>query len=417
MAAMPFFANGQTFKNIPQNWQRDIEYVQTTLPENHPDWFRLIPKKTWDSELKNLSERVGRMSDLEVALALQAIISKAGDPHTHLNLTPLLQKEAVIPVGLGWYDGGLYVSGSVRRFDKVFGTKILKINGVDAKEAMERVARYIPRDNEIGYRNAALQLLRFPTVLRSVGLATTDTMEVLAENAVGEQFLYKTFPLDVANDRQGMQPITPYRLSPDTRFQPIKSSWSWEWLPADSLLVVQYNRCRSREMMLAAGDTTMAMQLPAFQPFLDSVFTHLDYHPNARLLIDLRFNGGGGASDGLAWAERLSNSAFNRKGQVFVAINAFTTSAATQVATFFDRDTEAILIGEPTGDRPNHFGEMRTMTLPNSGLRLNFSSKFMRILRDKDPDTLAPEIPVPLTFQNFMEGRDPVLAYLRGMKK
>ena len=41
-------------------------------------------------------------------------------------------------------------------------------------------------------------------------------------------------------------------------------------------------------------------------------------------------------------------------------------------------DTEAIFIGEPTGGRPNHFGEVKSFNLPNSGLSVRYSTKYFR---------------------------------------
>lgn len=403
----------QTPAFSPQNWQRDIRFVQTELPARHPDLFHHLPKKQWDGALEALAARTASLSDLEIALRFQEIVAQVGEQHTALNLTPVLQRESLTPVGYGWFNDGIYVSAAAQRFDKIFGTKVLKINDLPAESVMEKLGRYVSKDNDFGYRNAALQLLRFPNALRIAGLGSSDTIRLAVQNiATGEQFEEKIYPIDL-NDRRAAALIQPQRRDPDPRFRPVRSVWSREWV-ADDLMLFQYNSCRSREMSLAVGDTARAAQLPAFQPVMDSIIAELEARPAARLLIDLRYNGGGGSRDGIQLAERIADSkAINRKGRVFVATNFFTMSSATQVAIAFHRKTNATLLGEPTGDRPNHWGEVRAIELPATGLKLNHSTKFMRALPKKDPDALAPDVALPLTFAQFLAGKDPVLAYLK----
>ncbi len=36
----------------------------------------------------------------------------------------------------------------------------------------------------------------------------------------------------------------------------------------------------------------------------------------------------------------------------------------------------ATLLGEPTGEKPNGNSEVRTLTLPNSGLKIQYSAEF-----------------------------------------
>src|SRR6267143_154269 len=52
------------------------------------------------------------------------------------------------------------------------------------------------------------------------------------------------------------------------------------------------------------------------------------------------------------------------KGHLFVITGRLTFSAAMNLASRLEHETHATFVGEPTGSRPNHYGEAVTLTLP-----------------------------------------------------
>jgi hypothetical protein len=72
-------------------------------------------------------------------------------------------------------------------------------------------------------------------------------------------------------------------------------------------------------------------------------------------------------------------------------------------------ELHAILIGEPTGGKPNQFGEIKRATLPNSNLAVFYPVKYFHPVSDADPDSIVPDVPARLTLEDFLAGRDPVL--------
>jgi C-terminal processing protease CtpA/Prc len=75
----------------------------------------------------------------------------------------------------------------------------------------------------------------------------------------------------------------------------------------------------------------------------------------------------------------------------------------------FKDELHAILVGEPTGGKPNGFGEVKRATLPNSNLAVFYPVKYFRPIPDADPQSIVPDIPVNLALEDFLGGRDPVL--------
>jgi len=74
----------------------------------------------------------------------------------------------------------------------------------------------------------------------------------------------------------------------------------------------------------------------------------------------------------------------------------------------FRNKTKALLVGEPTGGRPNHFGEVKTFTLPYSGLTISYSTNYFRFAKDDTP-SLLPDIPAEPSSADYFAGRDPAL--------
>jgi C-terminal processing protease CtpA/Prc len=193
----------------------------------------------------------------------------------------------------------------------------------------------------------------------------------------------------------------------------MQSFFSNVWLEEDRILYIRIDRCMSAEMALEQGDTALAMQFPPFRPFADSLFAFLERTPEARLLIDLRFNPEGAPQDGYRLIERIAeNPTLNQGKKVFVAVNLYTSAGALAVAARFKRDTRATLIGEIPGGRPNISVRKGSFSLPNTKLRVLFSTDTEKILKG-NPDTLRPDIPVTLPYADFKAGKDPLLDFIR----
>lgn len=67
------------------------------------------------------------------------------------------------------------------------------------------------------------------------------------------------------------------------------------------------------------------------------------------------------------------------------------------------------VVGEPSGGRPNHYGEIKSIELPDLGRTLTYSTKYFHTYKGGDPPALMPDIEVPLSYEAYIEGRDRAL--------
>jgi hypothetical protein len=143
------------------------------------------------------------------------------------------------------------------------------------------------------------------------------------------------------------------------------------------------------------------------------LFQFIDDNPTKRLVIDLRQNGGGDFFEGRRHLIQplKKRPELNQKGRLFVIIGRATFSAAMANAIDFRKETNAILVGEPIGERPNSYSENDEMTLPNSRLVVSYSTRYYKFL-EEDAPAVQPDKRIDPNWADFQAGRDPVMEWI-----
>lgn len=396
----------------PQQWQSDLELLKKSMSEQAPLFFQRQSKKSFEQAISDLSAKLPQLNNFQTALSIQSILARAHDGNTYAELKSLMMAENPIPFGLGYYADGIFVSGTVKKFEKAMGKKVLKINGQDIKSVVERLSMFVSSDNDLSVMRDGFNLIRFPGAFKMAGISANDTLNLLLENSSGKTELVKLYPINLKNSKD-MMPLATQQEQKDLRWQPMQNYYTNHWLAEDSTLYIQYNRCLSAEMSLEAGDSISARQLPPFAPFADSIIAFLQRTPGTKLLFDLRFNTGGNPADGLRLIERIkADPNLNRKDRIFVATNLYTAGAAITIASQFGKETNAQIIGEKPGGKPNQTAGLRSFTLPNSKLTIYFPTKKIVTVKG-DPDFLELDQEIPLPYLDFKTGKDPVLDFVR----
>jgi len=60
-----------------------------------------------------------------------------------------------------------------------------------------------------------------------------------------------------------------------------------------------------------------------------------------------------------------------------------------------------MLIGEPTGGKPNCYGEILRFNLPNSKFNVSYSTRYYKVIEDDSVDALYPDKIVEETIDDF----------------
>ena len=126
------------------------------------------------------------------------------------------------------------------------------------------------------------------------------------------------------------------------------------------------------------------------------------------MVFDLRSNQGG--SQVLAWPllKALRDHRLNQPGGIIVLIGSVTFSSGKGNALDLRDWTDATLMGSPTQQRPNSFGEIRSFRSPNNKLVVQYSTKYF-VRGAEEEDAVRPDVTVTETIADWKQGIDTVL--------
>ncbi|HKV99150.1 MAG TPA: hypothetical protein VJN96_04960 [Vicinamibacterales bacterium] len=378
-------------------WREDLTALAREFPEKQFDFSKLYPNRTFQSGLAAIERNLTNSSDADVVLGLMRLVATPHVGHTNVQL-PSTAAVALrrLPVAFTWFAEGLAVTAATDPLRSAIGRRVVRIGTLSPEELEAAVAPFISYENQPSLRQQSPTFMATEEVLRAIGQIGADGRVAMVLAGPEGQ----TETISVAPD-PSPRPIlvTAYDALkipiPLARRQPNAYYW-FEYLSDAKALYVQYNRC--------ANDPAKP-----FADFARDLFAFADAHPVDRVVVDLRYNGGGDSRvitplvDGLR-----SRKPLTRHGHLFALTGRATFSSGLRAVRSFRQDLGAILIGEQPGEKPNSYTEVGTIVLPNSKVVVQYSTKFNHLVSG-DPSTFDPDVPVPRTLSELLTGRDAVL--------
>jgi hypothetical protein len=391
-------ALGVVAQRLPQisreeKWRGDLQYLFVELPKRHKNLFFKITSQEFDREIAAIIESVPKLSDSEIKLALRRLTAMIGDPHTRISYNV----DKTYPLTLYQFSDGVFVTAATEEYKSALGAKLIKIGETVIERAKEAVRPLITYENEWRFKGQFPDYLTDPENLYLLKiLPSADEGDFTFDDGNGNQFVVKLRPVST---KEGIKFITPFDSPPGKTplylRNPERYYW-YEYLLDSKTLYLHYRRCAN-------------MPSQPFNRFAAALLKFMDQNPVERMVIDLRLNGGGNSIIFEQFIKALSKRRdVNQSGRLFVLIGRRTFSSACLNALELKRETKMTLVGEPTGQRPNFYGEVDTMTLPYTKLRVHYSTRYFKTM-DGDPPALTPDIQVEPSSSDYASGRDPVL--------
>ncbi len=370
-------------------WRQDLAALAAELKRVHPRFRECGFPPDFEARRSALSTRIGGLSDEQAVVEVQRLLASVGDGHT-LSWPFGMKKGTLLrlPLMLWSFEEGLYVIDASDR--DLIGKRVVHIGGVPAAEVLGRLEPLVSHDNAEQVLWAAPLYATLTDFLAAVG-ATDDRNSAILGLDGGRRAAVLAEPIDPAALRVKL-------IAPKTAAAPLYLSraedpfWSAE-LPG-GVLYVQVNTMNDgRAETLAAFASALRRRVAGFRA----------------VVVDLRLNNGGEASK----ADELLRTliAADTQGvRLAVLTSRMTFSAAQTFAARIDQWTGAVFIGQPTGSKPNHYGNERKFRLPNSGLQGTISSGLNQPVTARDERaTIAPDIAVATRATDYFAGADPTL--------
>jgi hypothetical protein len=380
----------------------DLDHLEREIRRIHPNPFRVTNEAQMKSEFEKVRMNAGKLSDSQFASELVRLVSLVGDGHTFLlpsgyaplGIPPVFRS---LPISFYQYSDGVFIQRATAEHKELLGAKLLKVGEKSAEQALQVLRSYVSVDNEAGYWWRVPQQLSAAELLEASGLAVTaDAVQMTFQLRNGQTRSVELHPL-----QKGAEPET-FRATKEGIEMPLYRSNVGQayWLKRleNSLIYFQYN---------AVDD----LKEDPFSEFCERLLKEaLD--PSVRgLIIDLRHNGGGDNELLQTLIHSLVRLKAAKPSQpLYVITSRHTFSAAMNCATRIQRAVGAVFVGEPTGSRPNHYGEFNMVRLPYTGLAGSVSSLLWQDAFPNDSRPwIVPDLPAQMSSEDYWNGRDPAM--------
>ena len=371
-------------------WKSDLLYLKMELPKKHKNAFHSITKEQFESEIDLLEKKLPKLSNEQTIIELRRIVALIGDAHTFLRL----------PMYFKWYPIRLYKFGdeirvvrTIDNYKEILGAKLTMIGSTKIKAAYKKIEPLVAKkENDWFTMEEVSMMLTCRNCLDELGLLNKKSLAPyqfvtdegkkisipISADSLSDNYVW----LDVA----GKPPL--YLQNP------AQDLWS-KSLDKPDILYLNWKGYYNNVL-----------------PAMEKLLAYIDSNKVSKLIIDLRANPGGNFERGRKLIGDLKKKmASGQLQKVYVLIGRRTASAAVVNAMDMRKDLKAFLVGEPTGERPNTFGDLKFMELPKSKLAVGFSSNYYKF-QEKDEDALIPDKLISSTWKAYKLGYDEVLEWV-----
>jgi hypothetical protein len=390
------FAEPSTIPRLTkEQWREDLRHFARELPERHKNAFHRTTREQFERAVASLDADIPRLQDHEILVRLMSIAATVGDGHTNVSTWSLFR---TYPLSFYWFGDELRITRADAAHARALGARVVRVGKHEIGEARRLVDSLIPQgENEWFVRGASASMMRRPEVLSALGIVRNVERESWTfEDENRKRFTLELKPSTLSEEKiewlsavKGAEPLYRQKTDEPMWFTRLPDSqivyFNFRWYPDTD------------EFRRRAGE----------------LFKFIDERPTKRLIIDMRQNGGGDFTKGRELLlPGLKQRAFiNKPGGLYVITGRTTFSAAMVNVVDFKKELGAILVGEPTGARPNSYSEGRNIILPNSRLRVYYSIRFYQF-SDEDVPSVMPDKRLDPTWSDFRNGRDSVLEWI-----
>jgi hypothetical protein len=387
-------------------WREDLRVMAREMELIHKHLFHTVTCDEFAAAVDGLSARIEVLARHQIIVEFARIAAAIGDGHTNLSLhrDPKVAFRA-LPVRLYLFDDGLHVRAARPDLEPLLGARIDAIGEVGIVEAIQRVGAIISRDNDVGLTALVPVYLAMPEVLHALGLSSSPD---------GAEF---TLSRDGRSWRQRLEADGPAPLYPSDTDVSLEAVDGWIDAATDRASTVWLQAPRAEHRLVSIEPRqTLYLQLNkvgdaadlSLAQLADEISRRVRLDNPARIVLDLRHNRGGAGHLRYPVVKALIR-AEDADTRLFVLIGRNTFSAAQFITDDLDVYSDAVLVGEPTGSKPNAYGDSRKIVLPNSGLTVRASTYWWQENQDRTRQWTGPDVATDYTFADYAAGRDPAL--------
>jgi hypothetical protein len=375
----------------PDQWRQDLNYLAKELPKRHKNAFHTVTRERFDAAVHELDLAIPNLQSHEVVVGMMRLVAMVGDAHTELS--GVGDNFRRFPLNVYWFANELRVTRIASRYKEAAGAKVIKIGETGVIEANARLAQLAPHENTYWLRLLSASFAPYAEILHALKLIPDlQHGSWTFEDDSGKQF---TLQLETIKTGDPVEWISASPQLPLYRQKSDEQFWS-TYLRDSQTVYVNFRGYRDK-----------------FDEHAQELLNLVKEKSPQRLVIDMRQNRGGDFTKvrNVLLPELKRIAGLHRPGAFYVITGRATQSAAMVNALDFRKEMQAILVGEPTGGRPNGYSEHGEFKLPNSKLTVSYSTRYYKF-QDTDTDAVRPDKLLEPEWLSYKQGRDPVLEWI-----
>jgi hypothetical protein len=375
----------------PDQWREDLSFLASEVPKRHAKAFATLPEAQWKAKVAALDARIPKLGPDQTLVAFTQLINAIGDGHTQIVGSPAPEE---MPLELSQIDGAFRVTAVGPGLEKALGARVLAIGKTSIGRAHALAMTLTPVDELAPLREGrADYFLTRGDLMHGLG--------IIRDRAVAPYRLQQDGGAVFTLEAHGLPPHSDppmTRLGVDPRIAPPAGKPGPFWCKALAEAHAVYCDWTGYNGLSGAAK---------------AMWTLIAQTKPDKLILDMRDNGGGDNTVGAAvLVDPLKARAdLNRKGRLFVLIGPLTFSAAMNNAAQFQDSTNAILVGQTIGEKPNSYQEPRQFHLPNSHLAVRVSTQWYQF-RKSGPNVVAPDQAITPAWTDVKARRDAALDWI-----
>jgi len=382
------------------NWQEEIDGLKRELKARHIDLFFYADSNSFNKGLESVIDRAEGKSILEVAIMLQQVVARLSDANTQVNFNYLIDNTLILPFQCYWFSEGLYVSSYWKDYGQLEGKRIVAINDFPIGQVVDSLSTLISGVTPSRLKTLVPRMLVWGQVLEYFGFAQVNEIEIKLEDSTGKSSSEIILLPSPESER-----IRVISDPPPLGWVDRNMFFRDQYFPDDKLYYIQYNKCWSREAEEEFGSGASALFMPSFKEFEKEALKTARKQDIEKLVIDFRFNSGGNPIQWTDFTKKLQKTRIEERADIYLLVGRNTFSEAIINAMDVIKAFSPMVVGEESGGKPNHFGEMKRFVLTTSNLVVTYSTKYFSLMED-DLQAILPDIPVSQSYKGFMMGTD-----------
>ena len=269
-------------------YQNEVMNLLAFIKEFHPlplvDEAAFTRFETYAEALcDKLDERMERPA---FQVELNRWLALLRDAHTFL----MLDDASLYPFTLRYYEGSFYFRSLPDSVPDCTGKELIAMNGRAVDSLIQELMVYVPSENQVKACITGSFFMNHKAFLNALGIDTDRDIRFMFADG-GEVRLPSSLDKGAAGSHQVKQvlhPVTARRNEP-FHYQITGDTCYFQF----NAMIDKFSYWQGCRLMQVSPDKAVADSLPLFADFLDEMARAMAVHNVNRLVIDMRYNGGG----------------------------------------------------------------------------------------------------------------------------